>query len=43
LFLPLSFFPQALQDIAHWLPSYGVGGLGRVGWVVCSPCPVIVL
>ena len=19
------------------------GGLGRVGWVVCSPCPVIVL
>ena len=30
LFLPLSYFPQALQDIAHWLPSYGLGVLARL-------------
>jgi len=30
LFVPLSFFPQALQDIAHWLPSYGLGVLARL-------------
>ena len=30
LLLPLSLFPQALQDIAHWLPSYGLGVLARL-------------